>query len=411
MKKNGRTQNGTVKEIPGGITAARGFSASARAAAIKVSKAPDCGLLLSSVPCSAAGAFTTNAVRASSVDWCEGNLPDSPVRAVFVNSGNANACTGRRGEMDTRKIASLVGSLAGEKPRAVLVAATGVIGHFLPMKKIQTSIPLLYKSIDGSIEGGSAFADAILTTDTRRKECAFSVESPTGRYAIGGCAKGSGMIHPSMATMLCFITTDAAIDASVLSSVVKEVVDKTFNNLTVDGDTSTNDMVLLLANGVSRAAVEGQANEDQFRDALYVVCDTLCKKIAEDGEGATKRVEIRVCGGASVGDAKLAAKAIANSNLVKTALFGNDPNWGRILCAIGYSGAAFSKEHLVLSVCKKRLFAKGRPLSFSAKEVSGKMKARVVPIDVDLGMGKECAVAHTCDLTYDYIKINAEYHT
>ncbi len=411
MKEKTRPRNAKLRETAGGVTTARGFSAAAIGAGIKSSKEPDCGLLLSSAPCSAGGAFTTNAVRASSVDWCEGILPSSLVRAVFVNSGNANACTGVRGEKDTKRIASLVGSLAGSTPQSVLVASTGVIGRFLPLHSIEKKIPLLYKATDGSPGGGSAFAGAILTTDTKKKEVAVSVETKTGCYLIGGCAKGSGMIHPNMATMLCFITTDAGVDPVLLNSIVKNVVDRTFNNLTIDGDTSTNDMVLVLANGMSGIRVTGAAEADLFQEGLRVVCDALCRKIAEDGEGATKRVEIRVCGGSTYRDAKSAAKAIANSNLVKTALFGNDPNWGRILCAVGYSGASFSKEHLVLSLCGKRLFAKGRPLQFAAKELSRKMKARVVTIDVDLGMGKECAVAHTCDLTYDYIRINAEYHT
>jgi glutamate N-acetyltransferase/amino-acid N-acetyltransferase len=411
MKENARSGDATLRETVGGVTAAQGFSAATASAGIKASKASDCGLLLSAAPCSAGGAFTTNAVRASSVDWCEGILPSSLVRAVFVNSGNANACTGVRGEKDTKRIAALVGSLAGSKPQSVLVASTGVIGHFLPLHSIERNIPLLFKATDGSLKGGSAFAGAILTTDTKKKEAAVSVETATGCYTIGGCAKGSGMIHPAMATMLCFITTDAGIDPVLLNSIVKNVVDRTFNNLTIDGDTSTNDMVLVLANGMSGTRVAGAAEAGLFRDALQLVCDALCKKIAEDGEGATKRVEILVCGGATFRDAKLAAKAIANSNLVKTALFGNDPNWGRILCAMGYSGASFSKQHLVLSLCGKRLFAKGRPLQFAAKELSRKMKARVVSINVDLGMGKECAMAYTCDLTYDYIRINSEYHT
>ena len=201
-----------VCEIRGGVTAAQGFSASAAAAGIKTSKGPDCGLLVSKVPCSAAGAFTTNAVRASSVDWCESMLPNRQVRAVFANSGNANACTGERGVRDTKRIASLVAQQAGAKPQAVLVASTGVIGHALPMDLIEKNIPLLYRRVDSSVQGGRAFAEAILTTDTKRKEAAVSVETPAGRYTIGGCAKGSGMIHPNMATMLCFITSDAAVE-------------------------------------------------------------------------------------------------------------------------------------------------------------------------------------------------------
>lgn len=403
-----------MKAIKGGVTAAKGFYAGAVTAGIKDSKKPDCGLVVSSHPCSAAGAFTTNAVRASSVDWSEKILPTKGVRAVFCNSGNANACTGSRGEADTRKIAENVSALIGSKKETVLVASTGVIGHFMPMEKIEKSIPVLFANAKVSgAGGGSAFAGAIMTTDTKKKECSYSVKTPSaGTFVIGGCAKGSGMIHPNMATMLSFITTDAAIAPQKLNAIVKKVVDCTFNNLTVDGDTSTNDMVLVLANGRrSGVSVTSGPSAAAFEQALYAVCDTLCRKIAEDGEGATKRVEIRVYGGASYQDAKRAAKAIANSNLVKTALFGNDPNWGRILCAVGYSGARFSKEKLVLRLCGTTVFRRMRPAAFDPAKLSSRMKGPVVLIEVDLATGKECAIAHTCDLTYDYIKINAEYHT
>ncbi|HUI91513.1 MAG TPA: bifunctional glutamate N-acetyltransferase/amino-acid acetyltransferase ArgJ [Chitinivibrionales bacterium] len=400
-----------IREIDGGVTAARGFFAAGLAAGIKVSGGRDCGILASRAPCSAAGAFTTNAVRASSVDWCESILPSKNVRAVFANSGNANACTGARGKRDTKKIATMVGSLFGARPGAVCVASTGVIGHFLPMEKIRKHLPALHKAAEESARGGSAFVDAIMTTDTKKKEAAVRVETAAGCYTIGGCAKGSGMISPNMATMLSFVTTDASVDPALLNAIVKSVVDRTYNNLTVDGDTSTNDMVLVLANGLSCVSIAGATEAGVFRGALFTVCDALCRKIAADGEGATKRVEVRVSGGRTVVDANRAAKAVANSCLVKTALFGNDPNWGRILCAVGYSGAAFSSDRLTLSLCGRRVFAKGRPLPFPAKKLSDKMKEKVVVIDVDLGNGKECAVVHTCDLTYDYIKINAEYHT
>ena len=400
-----------IIKISGGIAAAKGFHASAVIAGIKSSKTPDCGLLLSDKACSAAGAFTTNAVRASSVDWCERLLPAPSIRAAFCNSGNANACTGSRGERDTAAIARLVGRMAGCPPQSVLVASTGVIGHFLPMGAIERSIPALYHTAIASDDRGSAFAGAIMTTDTKKKEYAIRVLTPQGRYAIGGCAKGSGMIHPNLATMLAFITTDASIAVTTLDAIVRKVVDRTFNTLTVDGDTSTNDMVLVLANGMAGMTIARPSECKGFERALFTVCDSLCKKIAEDGEGATKRVEIRVCGGKTYGDAKSAAKAVANSNLVKTALFGNDPNWGRILCAVGYSGARFSKENLTLSLCGRRVFKNMRPVAFSPEALRSRMKNDVVTIDIDLGMGTQSAVAHTCDLTYDYIKINAEYHT
>jgi glutamate N-acetyltransferase/amino-acid N-acetyltransferase len=411
--KNTKSKNLRIQPVKGGVTAAQGFCAGAATAGIKDSKKPDCGLIVSRTPCSAAGAFTTNAVRASSVDWCDSVLPASGVRAVFCNSGNANACTGDRGVRDTHTIAAGVSALLCAKKESVLVASTGVIGHVLPMEKIRKSLPVLTgNALKGSLGGGSAFAGAIMTTDTKKKECSFSVKTGAKTFTIGGCVKGSGMIHPDLATMLAFITTDARVPSPKLNAVVKAVVDRTFNNLTVDGDTSTNDMVLVLANGLSGVSVaHGSATAAAFEGALHMVCDTLCRKIAEDGEGATKRVEIRVNGGASFSDAKKAAKAIANSNLVKTALFGNDPNWGRILCAVGYSGARFSKEKLTLRLCGTPVFRRMRPAAFDAAKLSGRMKGRLVEIDVNLGLGKERAVAHTCDLTYDYIRINAEYHT
>jgi glutamate N-acetyltransferase/amino-acid N-acetyltransferase len=294
-------------------------------------------------------------------------------------------------------------------PKSVLIASTGVIGQFLPMDSVFPAITGLSKAL--SLTGGTRFAQAIMTTDTRKKECAYEMSLGKEKYRIGGCAKGSGMIHPKMATMLAFVTSDAKINAALLSRTVKRVVDRTFNNLTVDGDTSTNDMVLVLANGLSGVSVKSLAHMARFESALFTVCNTLCRKIAEDGEGATKRVEVTVIGGKTYSDAKAAAKAIANSNLVKTALFGNDPNWGRILCAIGYSGADFSKEKLVVKLCGVPVCKNLRPVPFPVQKLREKLDRKVVTIDVDLGLGKHSAIAHTCDLTYDYIKINAEYHT
>jgi len=398
-----------IKSIPGGVTAASGFRASAMKAGIKSCKAADLALLVSDVPCCAAGAFTTNKVRASSVDWCESVLPSAAIRAAVCNAGNANACTGKRGQRDTRSIAAAAARSCGGAAETALVASTGIIGHFLPMEKIIPNIPRLSTAL--SVSGGTLFAEAIMTTDTKKKECAYTVRLSKGACVIGGCAKGSGMIHPNMATMLCFITSDAAVSAAMLDGIVKRVVDRTFNNLTVDGDTSTNDMVLTLANGASGARVASAADAARFEEGLYAVCSTLCKKIAEDGEGATKRVEIRVCGGKTYEEAKAAAKAVANSNLVKTALFGCDPNWGRIVCAVGYSGAAFSKTGISVKLCGTPVFRAMRPLPFSVKALHAKLTGKIVEVDIDLGVGSREAIAHTCDFSYDYVKINAEYHT
>lgn len=398
-----------VKPLSGGVTAAEGFFASAQKAGIKTSGNLDVGLIISKTPCSSAGVFTTNKVRASSVDWCEGVLPSQSIRGVFCNSGNANACTGEQGRADTRAIACSVAATVNARPESMLIASTGVIGHFLPMDSLLSAIPGLSRAL--SPTAGARFAQAIMTTDTRKKECAYEISLGKGKYRIGGCAKGSGMIHPKMATMLAFVTADAKINARLLDRTVKAVADRTFNNLTVDGDTSTNDMVLVLANGMSGVRVETPAEVSRFESALFTVCNTLCRKIAEDGEGATKRVEVTVSGAKTYGDAKAAAKAIANSNLVKTALFGNDPNWGRVLCAIGYSGADFSRENLVVKLCGVPVCKNLRPVPFPAQKLHDKLDRKVVAIDVDLGLGPHSAIAHTCDLTYDYIKINAEYHT
>lgn len=407
--KNATAKPRAMKSVFGGVTAAQGFRASAIKAGIKSSGNLDAALIISQEPCSSAGAFTTNKVRASSVDWCESVLPGQSVRGMFCTSGNANACTGEQGEKDTRVLAASVAKCINAPAQSILVASTGVIGHFLPMKTILPKLPILAQSLSAS--GGAQFARAIMTTDTKKKECAFEVASGKGSFRIGGCTKGSGMIHPKMATMLAFVTTDAKISSTLLNQVVKGVVDRTFNNLTVDGDTSTNDMVLVLANGMSGTTLISVADLACFESALFAVCNTLCRKIAEDGEGATKRVEVTVSGGKTYSDAKAAAKAIANSNLVKTALFGNDPNWGRILCAIGYSGAEFSKPKLEVRLCGIPVCKNLRPIPFPAKKIHDRLKKKVVAIDVDLGLGSHSAIAHTCDLTYDYIKINAEYHT
>jgi glutamate N-acetyltransferase/amino-acid N-acetyltransferase len=395
--------------LPGGVTRAKGFRAAGIKAGIKVTGKNDLALLVSDRACNAAGAFTTNAIRASSVDWCEGHLPGSAIRAVACNSGCANACTGVRGEKDTAMFARLAAEALSLPPDSVLTASTGVIGKFLPMEKIGAGlkkiIPLLSRS------SGSLFASAIMTTDLVKKEAAVRVRLSGGTIVIGGCCKGSGMIAPNMATMLAFITTDAAIDKKRLNEIVKRCVDRTFNNLTVDGDTSTNDMVLVLANGASGVAVGTNADALAFEQGLYAVSNDLCKKIAADGEGATKRVEIQVSGAATDVAAKRAAKAVAESNLTKCALFGNDPNWGRIACAVGYSGAGFSHKKMAIRLCGITVFRNLRPVPFDEKKLHRLLREKVVTIAIDLGCGDKKAVAHTCDFSYDYVKINAEYHT
>ncbi|MGE5672235.1 MAG: bifunctional glutamate N-acetyltransferase/amino-acid acetyltransferase ArgJ [Fibrobacterota bacterium] len=398
-----------IKIIEGGVTSACGFVAGGAKAGIKVTKKPDLALLYSEKPCVAAGAFTTNAIRASSVDWCESHLPSKSIQAILVNSGCANACTGDQGVKDSSMMALLASKTVDINHDSVLIASTGVIGKALPLDKIEKTLPKLKKVL--SADGGIEFATAIMTTDLVRKESAVKVSSGKVSYTIGGCCKGSGMIHPNMATMLAFVTTDGGITALNLDKTVKRVVKKTFNNLTVDGDTSTNDMVHVLANGMSGVKVTTAADLAVFEEALFTVCNDLCKQIAADGEGATKRVEINVCGAQTEDDARKAAKSVANSNLTKCALFGNDPNWGRIACAVGYSGATFSKEKMNINLCGVPVFQNLQPVPFDAIKLHKLMKEKVVVIDIDLGMGKAKAIAHTCDFSYDYVKINADYHT
>jgi glutamate N-acetyltransferase/amino-acid N-acetyltransferase len=404
VRKTSERKKEFMQPIAGGITAARGFTASACKAGIKASGGMDAALLLSEGPCASAGTFTANKVRASSVRWCERLLPSSEIRGVFCNSGNANACTGKRGEKDNAALAARAAATFGGKPESVLVASTGVIGKFLPLENITEKIPLLSKTL--SVKGGRRFAEAIMTTDTTLKECAYEIGLGKKNFVMGGCTKGSGMISPNMATMLCFITTDAAVDKNRLNGMVKRVVDRTFNNLTVDGDTSTNDMVLVLANGASGVRIESQSDLSLFEACLFTICNKLCMLIAADGEGATKRVEVNITGAKTE-----AAKAIANSNLVKTALFGCDPNWGRIVCAIGYSGARFSEDKILVKLCGAEVFKAMRPTPFPEKSLHKKLAGKVVTIDADLGLGPHKAIAHTCDFSYDYVKINAEYHT
>jgi len=403
--------DGDISKIRGGVTAAAGFSAGAVKAKIKSGEGNDLALLSSESPCSAAGAMTTNKIRASSVEWCASHLPSNAIHAVVCNSGCANACTGEQGVKDTEAMAAIVAQAIGVADDAVLVASTGVIGHFLPMDHISAAMPALSASLLQSPKGGTLFSKAIMTTDLTKKESAVKVAHGGNHYVIGGCTKGSGMICPNMATMLAFITTDAKITSRRLDTIVKRVVDRTFNNLTVDGDTSTNDMALVLANGASGCAISDKASLDRFEEALYEVCNDLCKQIAADGEGATKRVGINISGAYSEAEAKMAAKAIANSNLVKCALFGNDPNWGRIACAVGYSGARFSDRSMTIRLCGIPVFENLRPLPFDQKKAHNALSKKVVTIEVDLGVGGACAVAHTCDFSYDYVKINAEYHT
>lgn len=394
--------------IPGSVTAPRGFSAASWRCGIKPSGREDLALLVSDRPCSAAGVFTTNRVRAACVDINRERLGKGAAQALICNSGNANCCTGEQGWRDALEICRITARELGLPEEMVCGASTGVIGQSLPMELLRRGIPEAARRL--SREAGPDFARAIMTTDTVPKEIACEVELAGGPIRIGMAAKGSGMIQPDLATMFCFATTDAAIPPADLRDLLREAVEQSFNCVTVDGDSSTNDMVLVFANGASGVA-PGAEDWRALRETFFWMCRQMAMAIAADGEGATKLVEIRVTGAASDADARIAARTIANSPLVKTALFGRDPNWGRILAAAGRSGAEVKQEMLSLAINGREIVRRGHPLELSGEEGLRLLEPEKVNIGLDLGLGRGSARFWTCDLSYDYVRINAEYHT
>ncbi len=397
--------------ISGGVLAPKGFKGAGVCCGIKVVKdKKDLALIVSEADASVAGVFTTNVVKAPCVLVNQERVKTGVARAIVVNSGNANACNGERGMADVERTTRLVADKLEVAPDRILVASTGVIGHFLPMDKVEAGVQGAWSCLhDGQ---GDDVAQAIMTTDTYPKETAVEFVLSGANIRIGAVAKGSGMIAPNMATMLCFITTDAAIAPSVLQNVMKNVMEMTFNAITVDGDTSTNDMCLVLANGRAGNKIVNDVNSSdarRFEEALHCVCLHLAKEIARDGEGATKLVEIEVKNATSP---RRIAMAIANSPLVKTALFGNDPNWGRILAAAGKSGVTFDPAKVEISLADTTVYVSGKPTSFDPATVSARMKAAEIRIVVDMHQQDgTTARVWTCDLSYDYVKINADYHT
>lgn len=396
------------KVISGGVTAPRGFKASGIACGIKRSGKPDLAMVFSERDASAAGVFTKNAMAAPSVALSRENLANGSARAIVVNSGNANACTGKQGEADAVAMAEMTARALGLCADEVVVASTGVIGVPLPMDRIRRGIEMAAGSLSGA--GSADAAAAILTTDTFPKERALEVELSGGTVRIGGMAKGSGMIAPDMATMLAFLTSDASIHPDDLRSALRSVAERTFNSITVDGETSTNDMVVALANGASGVEV-GHEDLPAFEEAFEKICSELAKMIVRDGEGATKLVEITVGGAESDAEAKKAAMAIANSNLVKTAAFGCDPNWGRIVVALGHSGVRLDRGNMAIKIGEIEVVAAGSPLPFDEKAASDELGKEEVRIEVNLGIGEGAATVWTCDLSYDYVRINSEYRT
>ncbi len=399
-----------VTPLSGSVCAPQGFRASGVAAGIKPSGNPDVALIVSDVPCNAAAVFTTNRVCAAPVLVSREHLEDGRARAIVVNAGNANACTGEQGMRDARRMAELTAGAVGVDPREVIVCSTGVIGRPMPMAHLEIGIARAAAEL--SPHGDAQAARAIITTDTRPKECAVEVRIEDRIVRIGGMCKGSGMIAPNMATMLAFLTTDAEIWPEVLRPALVAATERTFNCVTVDGDCSTNDTLAILANGRSGVRITpGTPAHRAFCDGLLEVCTELAKELARDGEGATKLVTVEVRGARSAAQARQIAKTIANSPLVKTALFGNDPNWGRILCAAGYSGVPLDPARLALSVGGIPLVESGEPIPFDEATASAAMKVSELPIVLDLNLGKHDATVYTCDFSYDYVRINAEYTT
>lgn len=404
----------TFRPVEGGVAAAKGFCAAGVRCGIKRSKtALDLGLVLSDRPCSAAGVYTTIKIPAASVGWTRAITKKGTAQAVVVNSGNANACTGERGALDAAAMALATARQFDLDPELVCVASTGIIGHPLPLENIVTGITDAAEALGPEPRAGADFARAIMTTDTCPKSVAIRTVIGGKVVTIGGSAKGSGMIAPNMATMLSFITTDAAISPAMLQKALKAAADVSFNRITIDGDMSTNDTLLVLANGAARNRLIDKPGRafTQFASALESVCVQLAKMLVRDGEGATKFVEIRVKRAASAKDAATVAKAVANSPLVKCAINGGDPNWGRIICRAAGCGAKLDGRKTTLKIGGKLAFAKGLPAATPQAELAAAMKPRDIEIELDLGLGKGAATVWTCDLSREYVTINADYHT
>lgn len=404
--------------IEGGVTAAKGFQTAAAAAGIKYKDRKDMALIYSETPCKAAGTFTTNVVKAAPVKWDQKVVKQSEyAQAVVINAGIANACTGAEGYGYCKATAEVAAKVLDIPSDAVLVASTGVIGMQLPMGKLEEGIRVMAPMLDGSLESGAAAAEAIMTTDTKKKEAAVQFEVDGRVVTVGGMCKGSGMIHPNMCTMLSFVTTDIAISRELLQEALSEDVKDTYNMISVDGDTSTNDTVLLLANGMAGNAEITEKNEDyeMFCKALNYVNETLAKKMAGDGEGCTALFEVKIIGAESKEQAVALSKSVITSSLTKAAIFGHDANWGRILCAMGYSGAEFDPERVDLffesAAGKLQIIRDGVAVDYSEEEATTILSEPEVTAVADIKMGKASATAWGCDLTFDYVKINADYRS
>lgn len=407
-----------MRQITGGVTAPKGFEAAGVAAQIKYQGRSDMALVYSKTPCVSAGAFTTNVVKAAPVLWDKRQVESGDAaQVVIVNSGIANACTGKEGYGYCDETANEAAKVFGVPKESVLIGSTGVIGKQLPIDRICDGIKKLYEAKSDSEKAADDAAKAIMTTDTKDKQIAVEFEIDGKMVTIGGMAKGSGMIHPNMCTMLSFITTDAKISKEALVDALKSDVKDTYNMISVDGDTSTNDTVLVLANGMAdnTEIIRGSAEYEVFKEALHEVNVTLAKKMAGDGEGATALFEVRILGADTKENAVKMAKSIACSNLTKTALAGHDANWGRILCAMGYSGAEFDPEKVDLffesSAGKLQIVKDGTGCDFDEEEATKILSQEVVIATADVKCGNAHATAWGCDLTHKYIEINADYRS
>lgn len=407
-----------MKVIEGGVTAAKGFQAANTAAGIKYKDRDDMALIFSEKPCKVAGTFTKNVVKAAPVKWDQQIVAKSPfAQVVVVNAGIANACTGQEGMEYCRQTAQCASEALQIPQDAVLVASTGVIGMQLPMEKLTSGIKTMVPNLSAMLEAGEAAAKAIMTTDTHKKEAAVTFAIGDKEVTIGGMSKGSGMIHPNMCTMLAFITTDVAISKELLQEALSEVVGDTYNMISVDGDTSTNDTCLVLANGMAEndeICEKGEAY-DKFVEALFMVNESLAKMMAGDGEGATALFEVKVLGAKTKEEAVKLSKSVVTSSLTKAAIYGHDANWGRILCALGYSGVEFDPEKVDLYFESKngklKIVENGVAIAYSEEEATKILSADAVTAICDMKQGDAKATAWGCDLTHEYVTINADYRS
>ncbi len=406
-----------MKEIQGGVTAAKGYKATGGAVGIKEG-IKDMAILISEIPATAVGAFTTNVVKATSVlRNMELIEQKQNIKGIVINSGNANACTGIEGEKANQEMAETLANCLNVGQEQVLTASTGVIGATFPIEKVKNGIHLLFPKLGETLEDGHLAAEGIMTTDTYSKEVAVSLEIDGKTVTIGGMAKGSGMIHPNMATMLAFITSDVCIKRELLDEILKESIQTSYNMVSVDGDTSTNDTIIVLANGMAGNAEITQKNADYeaLKQALHFVNTKLAKDLVRDGEGATKFIEVNVSGAKTQQDAKIIAKSVVTSNLVKTAMYGEDANWGRVLCAMGYSGINFDTKKVDIIYHSPKgsidLMIQGSPIVFDEQKALEILKEKEITVEIRIQEGTEKATAWGCDLSHEYVSINGDYRS